>query len=176
MRRLSAVLFSLFLVAATSSKLSAQQSIYMVLDSVRGDQPAPHTNEFKLTSYSAGASNATSMTSTTGLTAGKASFAPVQVSMRFVPLSSGSLHRLMALGSRLTSVEIRFYNSTNRMFFRTVYENVFLAKLATDAADEAQQQIEFNYAKVTWYSSPDATGAIAPAKVGCWDIAAYRAC
>jgi type VI protein secretion system component Hcp len=176
MRRFSPVLFILLLLAAASSKASAQQSIYMVLDSIKGDQPAPHANEFRLTSYSASASNSTSMLSGTGMSAGKASFGPVKASMRFVPLSNGSLHRLMALGSRLGTVEIRFYNSTNRVFYRTVYESAFLTNLAMDAADEAQQQMEFNYSKVTWYASPDASGAVAPVKIGCWDIAAYRSC
>jgi type VI protein secretion system component Hcp len=123
-----------------------------------------------------GASNQTSVSSGAGLSAGKAVFGPVKASMRFVPMTSGSLHRMLALGSRMGTVEIRFYNSTNRVFYRTVYENAFLTNIAMDAADEAQQQIEFTYSKVTWYSSPDATASVAPVKVGCWDIAAYRSC
>jgi type VI protein secretion system component Hcp len=111
MRRVSAVWFALLLVAATSSTLSAQQSIYMLVESITGDQPAPHAGEFKLNSFSSASANSVSISSvTSGATTGKATFSPVKVSMRFQAASSASFYRSVAAGTRLPSIEIRLYN------------------------------------------------------------------
>ena len=177
MRRISAVCLALVLVAATSSTLSAQQSIYMLVDSIRGDQTAPHNREFKLSSFSSASSNPTTISSaTSGVATGKTAFSPVKVSMRFHAPSSGAFNRSLALGTKLPSIEIRHYNAANAMFYKTVYENVFLTSVSSEGSDEAQQQIEFVFMKVKWFASPDASGATAPAQIGCWDLVMYRTC
>lgn len=177
MRRVSAAWFALMLFAATSSTLSAQQSIYMLVDSIRGDQPAPHDREFKLNSFSSASANAATISgATAGVATGKATFTPVKVSMRFQALSSAIFYRNVAAGTRLPAIEIRFYNSSNRMFYKTVFENVLLTSVATEAADEALQQIEFAYSRVRWFAPPDAAGLNPPAQVGCWDLAMGRGC
>ena len=176
MRKIPAVLVALFLVAAGSSTLSAQQSVYMLVDSIKGDQPAPHDSEFRVNSVSSGAANATTFSSTGGLAAGKPSFSPVKVSMRFHAGSTAAFYRFLALGKRIPSVEIRFYNSSNRVFYKTVYENVFLTNLSSDAADEAMQQVEFNFMRVRWFAPPDPAGLNPPVQTGCWDIALLKTC
>jgi type VI protein secretion system component Hcp len=177
MRKVSAVWLALLLFAATSSTLSAQQGIYMLVDEIRGDQPAPHDREFKLNSFSSASANSASISSaTSGVTVGKATFSPVKVSMRFQPLSSASFYRSVAAGTRLPAIEIRLYNATNRMFYKTVFENVFLTNVATEASDEALQQIEFVYSRAKWFASSDAAGLNAPVQVGCWDLTLGRSC
>jgi type VI protein secretion system component Hcp len=176
MRGLSAVCFTLLLFAATSSTLPAQQSIYMLVDSIRGDQPAPHDREFKLNSFSSASTSSTTISSATAGGIGRATFAPVKVSMRFHPASSATFNRFLAAGKSLPSVEVRLYNSSNRMFYKTVYENVYLTNLATEGADEAQQQIEFVFTKVKWFAPSDPAGLNAPVQSGCWDLAQNRTC
>lgn len=176
MRRVTRVWFALLVFAATSSTLSAQQSIYMLVDSIRGDQPAPHDREFKLNSFSSATTNTIGTGSTTfGVAAGKASFSPVKVSMRTNVASSPSFFRSVAAGTKLPSIEIRLYNST-RMFNKTVFENVYLTNVSSEVSDEAQQQIEFVFSRVRWFASPDAAGLNPPVQVGCWDLALGKAC
>ena len=177
MRRVSAVWFALLLFAATASTLSAQQSIYMLVDPITGVEPAPHVGEFKLSSFSSASANSASISSaTSGVTAGKATFSPVKVSMRFQAASSASFYRSVAAGTRLPSIEIRLYNATNRMFYKTVFENVFLTNVSTEGSDEALQQIEFVYSRVKWFASSDPAGLNAPVQVGCWDLTLARSC
>ena len=176
MRRITGVWFALLLVAVISSTLSAQQSIYMMVESIKGDQPAPHDGEFKLNSFSSASENTATVGGVTGVTAGRATFSPVKVSMRFHALSSPSFYRNVAAGTKLPSIEIRLYNASNRMFSKTVFENVFLTKVATEASDEGLQQIEFVYSRVKWFAPPDPTGLSAPVQVGCWDLALARGC
>ena len=178
MRRVSAVLIVSLLSVATASTLSAQQSVYMLVDSIRGDQPAPHDREFKLNSFSSALANTTSTTSgaTTGVTIGKAAFSPVKVSMRFHGTSNAAFSRSVAAGARMPSVEIRLYNSSNRMFYKTVFENVYFTNLATEGADEALQQVEFVYTRAKWFASPDPAGLKDPVQVGCWDMATNKSC
>jgi type VI protein secretion system component Hcp len=175
MRRVSAVWFALLLFAATSSTLSAQQSIYMLVDPITGDQPAPHVGEFKLNSFSSASAN-TATFGATGVTTGKATFSPVKVSMRFQAGSSASFSRSVAAGTRLPAIEIRLYNATNRMFYKTVFENVFLTNVATEGSDEALQQIEFVYSRVKWFAPSDPAGLNAPVQVGCWDLTVAKSC
>ena len=177
MRRVSAVWFALLLFAATSSTLSAQQSIYMLVDSIRGDQTASHDREFKLNSFSSASANTATIGGATGATTtGKATFPPVKVSMRFHAASNASFYRHVAAGTRLPAIEIRLYNATNRMFYKTVYETVFLTSVTTEGSDEALQQIEFVYSKVKWFAPTDPAGLNAPVQVGCWDLAQVRSC
>ena len=175
MRRVSAASFAFMFFAATSSTLSAQQSIYMLVDSIRGDQPAPHDREFKLNSFSSASAN-TATIGATGATTGKATFSPVKVSMPFPVASSASFYRSVAAGTRLPAIEIRLYNATNRMFYKTVFESVFLTNVATEGSDEALQQIEFVYSRVKWFASPDPAGLNAPVQVGCWDLTLVKSC
>jgi type VI protein secretion system component Hcp len=176
MRSVTRVWFALLVVAATSSTLSAQQSIYMLVDSIRGDQPAPHDREFKLNSFSSATTNTISTGSTTiGAATGKSSFSPVKVSMRSNAASSASFFRSVAAGAKLPSIEIRLYNST-RMFSKTVFENVYLTNVSSEVSDEAQQQIEFVYSRVKWFASPDPAGLNPPVQVGCWDVASAKGC
>jgi type VI protein secretion system component Hcp len=177
MRRISAVWFAFLLFAATSSTLSAQQSIYMLVDPIKGVEPGPHSGEFKLNSFSSASANSMSIGSVTSrATGGKATFPPVKVSMRFQPVSSASFYESVAAGTRLPSIEIRLYNTSNRMFYKTVFENVFLTNVATEASDEALQQIEFVYSRARWFASPDAAGLNAPVQVGCWDLTLAKSC
>ena len=177
MRRVSAVWFALLLFAATSSTLSAQQSIYMLVDPITGDQPAPHVGEFKLNSFSSASANTATIGGATGAaTTGKATFPAVKVSMRFQPASSASFYQSVAAGTRLPAIEIRLYNATNRMFYKTVFENVFLTNVATEGSDEALQQIEFVYSRVKWFAPSDPAGLNAPVQVGCWDLTVAKSC
>jgi type VI protein secretion system component Hcp len=176
MKRITGVLFASLLFAGAASTLSAQQSIYMFVDSIRGDQVTPHDREFKLNSYSSALMNAISVGSaSTGAAAGRASSSPVKISMRANPASTAAFFRHVAAGTRLPSIEIRFYNST-RMFSKTVFENAYLTNIATEAADETQQEIEFVYSRVKWFASPDASGLTPPVQTGCWDFALARGC
>lgn len=175
MRRVSAVLFAASLSAAISSTLSAQQSIYMLVDSIKGDQPAPHDREFKLSAVSFASTNASSVASaSTGTVTGKAVFAPVKVSMRFHPQSFGSFNKHLAAGTKLPSIEIRHYNSTNKLLYKTVFESVYLSSVATAGSDEAVEELEFNYLKVKWFASNDPVSP--PQQVACWDIVQNRSC
>ena len=179
MRRVSAALFALLLSAATSSTLSAQQSVYMLVDSIRGDQLAPHDREFKLNSFSSALTNSATTTTTAGTdraTMGKVNASPVKVSMRFHAASNASFSRSVAAGTRMPSIEIRLYNASNRMFYKTVFENVYFTNVATEGADEALQQIEFVYSKVKWFAPPDPAGLNAPVQAGCWDLALAARC
>ena len=170
MRRVSAVCFALLLFAATSSALSAQQSIYMLADTIRGDQPAPHDREFKLNSFSSGAEKIVTIGSATTGT-GKTMFPPVQVTMNFSPVSSPSFYRNLTAGTKLASVEIRFYNSA-RMYYKTVFENVYLTKVGTAGSDQASQEIDFVYSRVKWFAPTDVAGLTGPVLAGCWDLTA----
>ena len=176
MRRVSGVLFALVFFAATASTLSAQQSIYMLVDSIKGDQVAPHDREFKLNAVSFGSTNTSSIsTSTTGMTAGKAAFGPVKVSMRFHPQSFGSFNKHLAAGTKLPSIEIRHYNSTNKVFYKTVFEGVYLLSVATAASDESVEEFEFTYSRVKWSATPDPAG-LNPLQTSCWDILLLKSC
>jgi len=177
MIRVSAVWAALVLSAAFSSTLSAQQSVYMFVDSIRGDQPAPHDREFKLNSFSSALANTTSIGgATAGVTVGKVAVSPVKVSMRFHAASNASFSRSVAAGTRMPSVEIRLYNATNRMFYKTVFENVYFTNVATEGADEALQQVEFVYSRVRWFAPPDPAGLNAPLQAGCWDLTLAKSC
>ena len=177
MKRVSGVLFAALLFAATSSSLSAQQSIYMLVDSIKGDQVAPHDREFKLNAVSFGSTNTLSLaTGTTGMTSGKAAFGPVKVSMRFHPQSFGSFNKHLAAGMRLPSIEIRHYNSANKVFYKTVFESVFLSSVTTAASDDSVEELEFNYGKVKWFATPDPAGLNPLLQTSCWDIAQNRSC
>ena len=177
MRRVSAVWVALLLSAAASSTLSAQQSVYMFVDSIRGDQPAPHDREFKLNSFSSALTNTTSTSgATSGVAIGKAAFSPVKVSMRFHAASNAAFSRSVAAGTKMPSVEIRLYNASNRMFYKTVFDNVYFTNVATEGSDEAVQQIEFVYSKVKWFAPPDPAGLNAPVQVGCWDLTLVKSC
>lgn len=175
LRRVAAVSFALFLLAATSSSASAQHSIYMLVDSIRGDQTSPHDREFRLNSYSSGIENSVTLGST-GTTTAKAVFSPVKVSMRFHATSSPSFARIVTTGTKLSSIEIRMYNATNRMFYKTVYENVHLTSVVTEGSDESQQEISFVYGRVRWFAPTDPAGLTPPVSVGCWDQALNRGC
>ena len=175
MKRVSAACFTLLLSICVPSSLFAQQSVYMLVDSIRGDQPSPHDREFKLSSFSSGVTNTVTFGSM-GLTAGKAVFSPVKISMRLHPASSASFHRGVAAGSRLPSIEVRLYSSTNRIFYKTVYENAVLTNVSTEGSDEAQLQVEFVYTRVKWFASSDLAGTTPPVQIGCWDVALIRGC
>jgi len=169
MRRAIAVWSTLFLVAAASSKVAAQQSVYLVVDSVKGDQPAPHDGEFRLNSFAYASTNATSITSVSGgMSAGKASFGPVQVAMHFTPGSIAAFQRLLAMGRRVPSVEVRLYNS-GRLYAKTVFENAFVTSVKTEGSDDINQEIEFVYGRIKWFAA-DASGTIASSPTGCWDL------
>ena len=177
MIRVSAVWTVLVLSAAFSSTLSAQQSVYMFVDSIRGDQPAPHDREFKLNSFSSALANTTGIGgATTGITVGKVAASPVKVSMRFHAASNASISRYVAAGTKMPSVEIRLYNASNRMFYKTIFENVYFTNVATEGADEALQQVEFVYTRVKWFAPPDPAGLNAPVQAGCWDLALAKSC
>ena len=177
MRRVSAVVFAALLSAAISSTLSAQQSIYMLVDSIKGDQVAPHDKEFKVNAVSFGGTNTASISSTsTGTTAGKAAFGPVKVSMRFQPQSFGLFNRHLAAGTKLPSIEIRHYNSTNKVFYKTVFENVYLSSVTTAASDDGVEEVEFNYGKVRWFATSDPAGLNPLLQTSCWDITMYKSC
>jgi type VI protein secretion system component Hcp len=172
MKRVRGVWFTLLVCAATASSLSAQQSIYMMVDSIAGDQAAPHKGEFRVNSVSFAASNTTTIgTGSTGIAAGKAVLGPVSVSMRFNAGSTPKFFKNVIGGVKLPSIEIRHYSSTGQMTYKTVFENVFLSKVAMEASDEAVQQIDFTYMRVKWFAPPDAAGVAPPVQVGCWDIA-----
>jgi type VI protein secretion system component Hcp len=148
----------------------------MLVDSIRGDQVAPHDREFRVNSFSSGLSNTTSVTTgATGIAVGKASFSPVKVSMRFHAASNAAFSRSVAAASKMPSVEIRLYNST-RMFYKWVFENVYFTSVATEGADDASQQVEFVYTRVKWFAPPDPAGLNAPVQAGCWDLATAKAC
>ena len=167
----------MLLIGATAATLSAQQSIYMTVDPIKGDQPAPHAGEFRLNSFAAAATSAATTGATgTGLTVSKPEFSAVQVSMRYNPLASASFYQSIAAGTRLPSIEIRFYNSTNRLVSKTIFENVLLTKVTTEGSDEAQQTLEFVYSKSRWFAPTDAAGQTAPVQVACWDQASATRC
>jgi type VI secretion system secreted protein Hcp len=167
---------AVLLVAVLSSSLSAQQSIYMMVDPIKGDQAAPHAGEFKLNSFSAASANSVALGSaTTGLAAGKASFSPVKVSLPFTATSSPLFSKSLASGAVLPSIEIRFYNST-RMFYKTVYENVYLTNVATEGSDVGTQEIDFIFSRVRWFAPSDPAGLTAPVQVGCWDVTLSKGC
>jgi type VI protein secretion system component Hcp len=178
MRRAFGTLLVLASIAATSSKVSAQQGIYMLVDSIRGDLVAPHDREFKLSSFVSSAASASTVSTgtTSGLSSGKPTFPPVKVSMAFRALPSASFNRSVVLGTRMPSIEIRHYNSTNRMFYKTVYENVNFTNVTTEGADEAQQTIEFVYGRVKWFAPTDPARANAPVQIACWDVTMVARC
>ena len=177
MRRVSAVWMAVLFIAATSSTVSAQQSIYMLVETIGGDQAGAHRGEFKLNSFSSASANATTIGSVAmGSGTGKATFSPVKVSMRFHAPSSASFYRSVAAGTKLPSIEIRLHNASDAMFYKTVYENVYLTNIATEGADEAVQQLEFVYSRVKWFASPDPAGLKPPVQVACWDVTLVRGC
>jgi len=98
------------------------------------------------------------------------------VSMRFHAASNASISRYVAAGTKMPSVEIRLYNASNRMFYKTVFENVYFTNVATEGADEAHQQVEFVYSKVKWFAPPDPAGLNAPVQAGCWDLTLAKSC
>ena len=65
MSRVTRACFALSIFVATSSTLSAQQSIYMLVDPIKGVEPAPHSGEFKLNSFSSASANSVSISSVT---------------------------------------------------------------------------------------------------------------
>jgi len=155
LRRASPVWFALLLSAAASSTVSAQQSTYMMVDAITGDQVAPHQGEFKLSGFSLGFANTVSLYGTlSGSGVGKATFVPVKVTMHFDSFASPAFYRNLAMGTKMASVEIRFYNLT-RMFYKTVFENVYLTNVSTNASDDASQEIEFAYSRVRWLAPTD---------------------
>ena len=84
--------------------------------------------------------------------------------------------RYVAAGTKMPSIEIRLYNATNRMFYKTVFENAYFTNVATEGADEAHQQVEFVYSRVKWFAPPDPAGLTAPIQAGCWDLALAKSC
>ena len=177
LKRISGVWCALLLLAAASSTVSAQQSVYMLMDPIRGDQPAPHDREFKLSSFSSSSMTTVSPNSVAGdMTAAKPTFSSVKVSMRYHAASGPLFRRAIAAGTKLPSVEIRHYNSTNRLLYKTVFENVYLTSVATEAADEAQEMIEFVYSRVRWFAPIDAAGLTVPVQGACWDVALVKIC
>ena len=175
MKRISAMWFAMALVVASASTVSAQQGTYMLVEGINGDQVAPHAREFKVNSVISAATVAMTLSST-GLAAGKATFAPVKVSMPFHGPTNPLFYRSLVTGMKIPAIEVRFYNSMNRMFYKTVYGNALVTGVSTQAADDAAQEVDFVYTTVRWFASPDASGSTAPAQIGCWDIAAARAC
>lgn len=175
MGRVTRVWFALLGFAATSSSLSAQQSVYMLVDPIKGDQAAPHTLEFKLNSFSSDVQNSVTISSATGTAIGKASLNRVTVSMGFNAVASPSFNKSLAAGTRLPSIEVRFYNST-RMFYKTVFENVYLTRVLTEGSDTATQQIEFAYVRAKWFAPTDAAGLNTPVQIGCWDQSLNTSC
>jgi type VI protein secretion system component Hcp len=134
---------------------------------------APHDGEFKVNSFSYGATNTASVTTgTTGLSAGKISFGPLKISMFFTPAANFPFHRAAALATPLSSVEIRQFNST-RLYYKTVFENALITSITTEGSDGTSQNIEFTYGRVRWFTA-DATGNATPA--GCFDIALNKTC
>lgn len=174
MRRRSTLFSALLLIAVSSSGLAAQQTAYMFVDAIRGDQPAPHDTEFKLRSFVYASTNSASLSGTTGMTAGKGVFGPLKVSMGFPLMAHPAFQKALALGTKFNTVEVRLYNS-GRIYYKTVFEGVFVTGVATEGADEMSQNVEFAYGRVKWLASPDG-GATAPVQIGCWDITLYRAC
>jgi len=176
LKRFSGFLCAALLVAVTAPTLSAQQTLYMWTDAAIGDQGGIHVGEFKLKGFSNSVTNEV-MLSSTSLNVGKASFAPAKVSMTMPQAASASFYKSIGMGTRLATLEIRLYNnSTNRMFYKTVYENVYLTKVGVEGADENVQQLEFIYQRVRFFASPDATGATPPAQIGCWDVLLVKIC
>ena len=175
MRRRSALFFAVLLVAATSSRVAAQQNAFLFIDGIKGDQVAPHDSEFKLNSFSYNFTNTVSTSATAGMTAGKASLGPLKVSMHF-PLAAHPLfQKNLALGTKLNSVEVRLFNS-GRMFYKMIFDNAFVTSVSTGGADEVSQDVEFAYSRVRWFSSPDISGATPPVQIACWDMALARTC
>ena len=174
MRKFAAAFSTALLVATGASTVSAQQGPYMVVSQLPGDQPAPHTGEFKLTSFSHAAASPVSFSTGATPSVGKVAFSPVKISMRFHGTSHAMFNKMLTAGTRLPSIEIRLYNSTNRMYQKTVYEDVFITNVANEVSDEGVQNIEFVFVRVKWFASPDATGVPAPTQVASWDVALAR--
>ena len=156
--------------------LSAQQSVYMMVDSINGDQVAPHNREFKLNSFSFATTNSmTISTATGGAGASKAAFGAVKISMRLNAATTPAFHKHLVAGTRLPSIEIRLYNATNRVFYKTVFESAYLTSITTEGADESVQTIEFVYIRARWVMPAD-PAAGASEKSACWDIVLNRSC
>jgi Hemolysin-coregulated protein (uncharacterized) len=148
----------------------------MTVDAIQGDQTvAPHIGEFKLNSASMGFQALTSSLSSTGTSVGKATYAPVKIQMHLNGLLSPKLSTYLAMATRVPTVEIRLYNST-KMYYKTVFENVFFTNVSTESADDGVQNIEFAYGRVRWFAPTDLAGLTAPVQVGCWDVMLYAKC
>ncbi len=176
MKRVSGVWFTILLLAATGSTLSAQQGIYMLVDPIVGDQvQIPHKGEFKLNSFSFSVVN-TSTPISGSLSVGKATFQGVKVSMRLHGASVATFSKNLIAGTKLTAIEIRHYNATNVMVYKTVFEGLLLTNVAMEGSDETVEQLEFIYSRMKWFAPPDPAGLQPPAQLGCWDVLLNRAC
>jgi type VI secretion system Hcp family effector len=177
LRKIPAVWFAVLFSVVTSSTLAAQTSIYMTVDGIPGDQTAaPHGGEFMLSSASMGMQNTATLSgAASGYAVGKATHAPVKVQMHFKALASPKFSLDLVTGTRVPSVEIRLYKSTG-LFYKTVFENVYVTSVSTDASDDPVQSVEFVYSRVRWFASPDAAGLTAPVQVACWDVATNAKC
>jgi len=174
MKGRSALCIALLLVAAISSSVSAQQSAYLYIDAIKGDAPAPHDGEFKLNSFTYGASAPTSTAlRTTGMAVGRPTFGPLKVSMRFPITAHPSFVRNLAEGTRLSSIELRLYNA-GKQYYKMVFDNVSVSSVSTEGGDELSQELEFTYARVRWFAQSDASTP--PAQIGCWDTTLLKSC
>jgi type VI protein secretion system component Hcp len=179
LRKIPAVSFAVLFSVLASSTLAAQTSIYMTVDAIPGDQTvAPHMGEFKINSASVGMLNTISLSlsgSATGYAAGKATYEPVKIQMQLNPLASSKFALDLTAGTKIASVEVRFYNST-RLYYKTVFENAYLTSISTDASDAPVQNLEFTYSRARWFAPTDAAGLTAPVQVACWDLATNTKC
>jgi type VI secretion system secreted protein Hcp len=172
MKRIAGPWFVALLVSTTAVSLSAQQATYL---KVSGLNPNPsagaHAGELKLSAFENAGTNPTSIsTATSGLRAGKASFSNIKVMLPLDPATVGWFWQKMATGARIDSVEIRLYNSTGKLFYKTVLQDVIVAAVSTAGGDDANTSIEFAFSRIIWFgTSPRDPAQVV--SVGGFDIA-----
>jgi type VI protein secretion system component Hcp len=173
MKKIAGPWFVALLVSTTAVSLSAQQTTYL---RVAGLSPNPgagtHVGELKLLAFENAGSNGATLLATTGgaVRAGKVSFPNIKVALPLDPATVGWFWQKMALGARVDSVEIRLYNSTGKLFYKTVVQDVTIASVSTSGAEDANTSIEFAFSRIIWFgTSPrDPTQLVG---IGGWDVA-----
>lgn len=158
MKRSEGILFALVVAAIPVASLSAQNNAYLKIDGIMASLPAPHDSTIKLMAYENAATNSMTIGSgSTGLMTGKAAFAPLKVAMVYDPLIVPLLYSHMARGTRSPTVEVRVYDSADKLKYKIELTDAFITAVNTSAAGEVNTSFEIIYSTIRWWALKNGT-------------------
>lgn len=170
MKQMSDAWFVPLLVAATAVSLSAQQTPYLTVNGIKGNQTGlVHVGQFKLTGFENAGTNPAIVGGVTGLSAGKVSFSKIRVSLPLDPPTMGLFWMRMAQGTHIPSAEIGVYDSADKLFYKIELNDVMVDAISTSGADGVNASIDFVFGRIKWWgASPTAPTQFVV--IGSWDV------